>query len=67
VEEEEEGEDSVRSEGSDETVEVGVSTAEPSALTHFSLQRRVWRLRLDDTLKRRWQISHAQANGDDRL
>ena len=49
------------SEGLDEAEAVGVSTAKLSPLAHFSLQRRVWRLRFEETLKRRRQISHAQA------
>ena len=58
----EEGEATVWSKGLDEGEVVGVSgVAELSALAHFSLQRRVWRLRFEDTLKRRRQISHAQA------
>ena len=57
----EDGEATVWS-GLEEAEVVGVSaTAELSALAHFSLQRRVWRLRFEDTLKRRRQISHAQA------
>lgn len=56
-EEEEEGGDSEGSEGANG----GVSVAELSDFAHFSLQRRVWRLRLEETLKRRPQISHAQA------
>ena len=61
----EEGEATVWSEGLDEAEVVGVSAAELSALAHFSLQRRVWRLRFEDTLKRRRQISHAQARTTD--
>ena len=60
-----EGEATVWSEGLDEAEVVGVSAAELSALAHFSLQRRVWRLRFEDTLKRRRQISHAQARTTD--
>jgi len=59
-----EGEGTVWSGGLDEAEVVGVS-AELSALAHFSLQRRVWRLRFEDTLKRRRQISHAQARTTD--
>jgi len=62
---EEAGEATVWSEGVDEAEVVGVSVAELSALAHFSLQRRVWRLRFEETLKRRRQISHAQARTTD--
>jgi hypothetical protein len=48
------------SEGSDRAEGVSV-VAEFPDLAHFSLQRRAWRLRLEDTLKRLWQIVHAQA------
>lgn len=61
----EEGEATVWSEGLDEAEVVGVSAAELSVLAHFSLQRRVWRLRFEDTLKRRRHISHAQARTTD--